>query len=271
MRDHEGRVCLVVGGSSGIGRGASLALAAQGAMVAVHGRDDGEADEVVDLIAKTGGRAIALQGPIQDAATSEQAVAETIRVFGGLDSLVVSSGIQRYGDAVETTEEVWDEVFAVNARGPFLAAHAALPTLRTSPSGSIVFVASVQGAASQARVAAYAASKGALLALVRSMAVDEGPRGVRVNSVSPGSIDTPMLQASAARFSEGSDRTPRDLMDNWGTAHALGRLGESSEVGEAIAFLAGPRATFITGTDLKVDGGMLARLPAPLPFEPKAQ
>lgn len=261
--DHQGRVCLVMGGSSGIGAGAARALAAQGAAVAVHGLDEGDADGVVREIIDGGGAAIASAGPIQDAATSEVAVEKALAAFGRLDTLVVSSGIQRYGDVVETSAAVWDEVFAVNVTGAFLASKAALPALRASGAGAIVFVASVQGSANQQRVAAYAASKGALIALVRAMAVDEAQHGVRVNSVSPGSIDTPMLRASAEGFSDETTDAAA-LLRSWGTAHPIPRLGRTSEVGDAIAYLAGPRAAFITGVDLRVDGGMLSRLPAPI-------
>ena len=269
MPDHDRRVALVMGGSSGIGRGAARALARQGAAVGVHGLRPGEADETVGMIRSEGGRAISLAGPIQEAQTSVDAVSATVREFGRLDTLVVSTGIQRYGDAVETTEPEWDEVFAVNVKGAYLAVHHALGELRASGAGAIVLVASVQGTATQRRVAAYTASKGAIIAFARSLAVDEASAGVRVNTVSPGSIDTPMLRASAARFSDGTPEGQDAVIAGWGTAHALARVGTIDEVGEAIAYLCGPRSSFITGVDLRVDGGMLAMLPAPLPTTTK--
>jgi NAD(P)-dependent dehydrogenase (short-subunit alcohol dehydrogenase family) len=263
MNDHDGRTSLVIGGSSGIGRGACEALAAGGSNVVVHGLEEREAAQVAASIVDARGRAIAVGGDIRDPGTAQNAVERALAAFGALDSLVVSSGIQRYGDVVDTSVEEWDHVFDVNVRGAFLAARAALPAIRRSPAGAVVMVASVQGSASQPKVAAYSASKGALLALVRSMAVDEAAHGVRVNSVSPGSIDTPMLRASAA------DATPsggsvEQVLSHWGTAHAMGRIGGAREVGDAIAYLAGPKSGFVTGVDLKVDGGMMARLPAPV-------
>lgn len=265
MSEHDGRVALVTGGSSGIGRGAARELARQGAAVAVHGAGLDEARSVADEIAAAGGRAIAVAGPIQDASTSQAAVDAALRAFGRLDALVTSAGIQRYGDAVDTSEETWEEVMAVNVKGVFLAAHAALPHIRRSDAGSVVIVASVQATASQPSVVAYTASKGALLSLARAMAVDEAAYGVRVNTVSPGSVDTPMLRASAAMHSDGSIEGVEANLALWGTAHALGRVATIDEVGTAIAFLAGPRASFITGDDIRVDGGLLARLAAPLP------
>lgn len=263
--EHDGRVALVTGASRGIGRGAAMELAWQGSAVTVHGADLAEAQEVAQAIVAAGGRAIAVAGPIQQAGTSERAVAATVEAFGRLDTLVTSAGIQRYGDAVSTSEETWDEVFDVNAKGVYLAAHAALPQIRRSAGGSVVIVASVQATASQANVVAYTASKGALLSLARAMSLDEAAYGVRVNSVSPGSVDTPMLRASAAEWSDGTPEGIERTIATWGTAHALGRVATIEELGAVISFLAGPRASFVTGADIRVDGGLLARVAAALP------
>ena len=261
----SGLVALVTGGSSGIGEGASLALAAQGAAVVVHGRDLAESESVAVRIRQTGGQSIAVAGPIDVAATSVAAVEAALVAFGRLDVLVTSAGIQRYGDAVSTTETVWDEVLDVNTKGVFLAAHAALPAIRRSSKGSIVIVASVQGIASQANVVAYTASKGALHAMGRAMAIDEAAHGVRVNTVSPGSVDTPMLRHAAAEWSDGTADGIERTIATWGTAHALGRVATIGEVGEVVAFLASSRASFVTGADVRVDGGLLARIAAALP------
>jgi NAD(P)-dependent dehydrogenase (short-subunit alcohol dehydrogenase family) len=263
--EHEGRVAWVTGGSQGIGKAAALELARQGSAVIVHGLTQDSAQQVADEIVGGGGRAIATSGEIDDPTTSELAVASALTHFGRLDTLVTSAGIQRYGDVPSTSAEDWDEVFAVNVKGAFLAAKFALPHLRRSPAGSVVIVASVQGTATQNRVAAYTASKGALLALARAMAVDEAEFGVRVNTVSPGSVDTPMLRASAASFADGSNQSVDRVLAQWGTAHPLGRIARPSEIGEVISFLASPRASFVTGADIRVDGGLLARLAAPLP------
>jgi NAD(P)-dependent dehydrogenase (short-subunit alcohol dehydrogenase family) len=263
--EHEGRVALVIGGTSGIGLAAALELARQGARVAVHGLDEADAERAAALIREQGSDALAVHGPIDDERTAIRCVEQAIAAFGRVDSLVSSAGIQRYGDVTTTTRDTWDEVFAVNVTGAFLVARHALPHLRESANGSVVIVASVQASAAQANVAAYSASKGALVALARSMAVDEAPFGVRVNSVSPGSVDTPMLRASAALFSDGSADGVESTLANWGTSHALGRIATAEEVAAAISFLASPRASFITGVDLRVDGGLLAALPVPLP------
>ncbi|WP_328460638.1 SDR family NAD(P)-dependent oxidoreductase [Streptomyces sp. NBC_00448] len=264
--EHAGRVALVTGGSSGIGRAAAELLATSGAAVAVSALDAAGTHETVEAITAAGGRAVPLVADVCDPAAVAEAVRRTVHAFGGLDVLVTSAGIQRYGTVADTDDKTWDEVFAVNVKGVFLAARAALPHLRRSAGGgAVVVVSSVQGRATQSNVAAYAAAKGALNALVRSMAVDEAPNGVRVNAVCPGSVDTPMLRRSAELFTDGSAGAVTRLLDDWGRDHPLGRIARPREVAEVIAFLAGARAAFVTGVDVPVDGGLLAKLAVALP------
>ena len=267
--EQSGRVALVTGGSSGIGRGAANELARQGASVVVHGLSIDEANLVVQEIRIAGGTAVAAAGPIDDPETAQAAVALALTQYGQLDVLVTSAGIQRYGTALDTPIEVWDEVFNVNVKGVFLACKAALPEIRKSEAGAIAIIASVQASATQANVAAYTSSKGALLSLARAMAVDEGPHGVRVNSISPGTIDTPMLRNTARLLSDGSPAGMQALVDDWGSAHALQRTGTIQELGAVISFVTSPRASFMTGDDIRVDGGLLARLAAAAPKEGK--
>jgi NAD(P)-dependent dehydrogenase (short-subunit alcohol dehydrogenase family) len=263
-RVHEGRVALVTGGSQGIGRGIALTLARRGAAVVVHGLTEDYVDETVDLIRDAGGSAAGTFGPIDREQTSTDAVAQAIATYGRLDHLVTAAGIQRYGDAVDTSIETWDEVFGVNVRGVFLAARAALPHIRAQH-GTVTLISSVQATATQNNVVAYTASKGALNALCRAMAVDEAAFGVRVNSIAPGSVDTPMLRTSAAEWSDGTPEGVEKTIANWGTMHALGRVAQPQEIGEAASFLASDAASFITGSELRVDGGLLARIAAALP------
>jgi NAD(P)-dependent dehydrogenase (short-subunit alcohol dehydrogenase family) len=145
----------------------------------------------------------------------------------------------------------------VNARGAFLTAHFCVP--RMTAGGAIVHVSSVQGLSCQAGVAAYAASKGTIDALTRSMALDFASRGIRVNAVLPGTVDTPMVRASAERFSS-PEQSADTLVEQWGRMHPLGRMAQAREVAQAIAFLLSEEASFLTGVSLPVDGGLLAQL-----------
>ena len=177
--------------------------------------------------------------------------------------LVNSAGVQRYGTVADTEESVWDEVLGVNLKGIYLASRYAIPEMRERGGGTIVNVSSVQAIASQRGVAAYTASKGGINALTRAMALDHAHENIRVNAVCPGSVDTPMLRWAADLF-KGED-TVEATVEDWGRMHPLGRVARPEEVAEVICFLASPKASFVTGADYNVDGGLLAALGVTLP------
>jgi len=260
----EGRAALVTGGASGIGAAVVELLAAEGHRVAVVDRDEAALAAVTARVADAGGRATGYCAEVTDGRALREAAEDFTAGSGRLDVLVTSAGIQRYGDVLETSDELWDEVLAVNVTGVFLAARACLPMLRTAR-GAVVVVSSVQARASQSDVVAYATSKGALDAFARAMAIDEARHAVRVNTVSPGSVDTPMLRASAERFAAGVPGAASALLSSWGRAHPLGRLATPEEVAAVVSFLAGHGASFVTGEDVRVDGGLLATIPVALP------
>jgi NAD(P)-dependent dehydrogenase (short-subunit alcohol dehydrogenase family) len=264
MGEHDGRVALVTGAATGIGAAVARLLAERGATVAVSDFHAAGARATVDAILAAGGKALAVPADVTDAHAVDHALAQVIDAYERLDILVTCAGVQRYGTATTTTEAVWDEVLDTNVKGVFLVVRAALPHLRAGGSGAIVVVSSVQATAAQAAVVAYASSKGALNAFVRAVAVDEAVPGVRVNGVSPGSVDTPMLRASAELFTSATGTVVGTLAQR-GASHPLGRIGDPREVAEVVSFLAGSRAGFVTGIDVRVDGGLLAQLPVVLP------
>jgi len=264
MSELDGKVAIVTGGSSGIGKAAANVLAARGAQVTICGVAQDEVDTAVRELSDQGNRVHGLVADVTDEAAMATLGGKTVAREGNLDIVVAAAGIQRFGTAANTTGAEWDEVLSVNVKGCFLVVKHALPHLRLH-GGSIVIVSSVQAFVTQTSVAAYTASKGALNAFARSVAIDEAPYGIRANTVCPGSVDTPMLRLAARKFSDGSEAGEQRLIEAWGSTHPLGRVARPEEVGEAIAFLASDRASFITGVSLPVDGGLLASVAVALP------
>ncbi|MBK5249043.1 MAG: SDR family oxidoreductase [Actinomycetales bacterium] len=256
-------VVAVTGGAAGIGGAVSTALAAHGAHVYALDLDEQALAGLVTACAGSPGRVEPVAVDVTDDAAMAAAF-ERIGADGGVNALVCAAGIQTYGTVDGTSMETYDKVMAVNVRGAFLAAHHAVPQMRARGGGGIVLVSSVQAYAAQQGVAAYAATKGALLSLVRAMAVDHAAEGIRVNAVCPGSVDTPMLRW-AAGLHAGSEAEVEDVIAGWGRAHPLGRVARSSEIADVIEYLLSDRASFITGADIKVDGGLTAGNAVELP------
>ncbi|VAW10077.1 3-oxoacyl-[acyl-carrier protein] reductase [hydrothermal vent metagenome] len=256
MTDFANKVALVTG-STGIGRAAALRLADGGAHVLVLGIDDAGNAALADDAAAAGLTLKVRRTDVSVAHEVEAAVAEVVKRFGGLDIIVNSAAVDPFGDAVTTSPETFAHCLAVNVGSIHLTAHFGVPAMRTRGGGAIVNISSVQGRACQPNVAAYAASKGAVNALTRAMALDFAADKIRVVSISPGSVRTPILERSARMFG-GADADIEEVFARFGEAHPLGRIGEPGEVAELIAFLASDRAGFITGSDHLIDGGLTA-------------
>lgn len=252
MSDFTDKVVLVTG-TTGIGRASALRLSRGGARVMALGIDPDGNRALADADPAIVVRRTDVSVPGEVAA----AMAELEDRFGGLDVIVNSAAVHPYGDCVATDPETFLRCLAVNVGSIHLTAHFGVPLMRRRGAGAIVNVSSVQGHACQSNVAAYVASKGAIHALTRAMALDFAPDRIRVTSVSPGSVRTPILEL-AARTLDGPDADIAAVFARFGASHPIGRIGEAEEVAELIAFLASDKAGFITGSDHRIDGGLTA-------------
>ncbi|MDQ6787465.1 MAG: SDR family oxidoreductase, partial [Acidobacteriota bacterium] len=241
MRFDEKSV-IVTGGALGIGQAVCRILAERGAAVAIFDWDEKAGNETCEEIKENGGRAIFQKVDVADFKAVENAANLARSTFGKINSLVVSAGIQRYGTAVSTPEEQWEEVLNVNLRGAWNAARASIPFLREAGGGTIVNVSSVQALASQQNVLAYTVSKHGLVGLTRSTAMDFAKENIRANCVCPGTVDTPMLKWAASL-----DSNPQSVYDACNAMHPLGRIAQPREIAEVIAFLAHESSSFVTG------------------------
>lgn len=262
MADLAGKVAIVTG-ALGIGLAATRKLAEGGASVVVCSDREDQVKGAVTALREEGLEVRGLQADVTTSVDTRELVGFAVERYGGVDILVNAAGVQRYGTVVDTDEGVWDEVLGVNLKGIYLVSKHAIPEMRKRGGGSIVNVSSVQAFASQKGVAAYTASKGGVNALTRAMALDHAHENIRVNAVCPASVDTPMLRWSADLFK--GEKTVEETLEGFGKMHPLGRVARAEEVAGVIAFLAGPEASFVTGGEYKVDGGMLAALGVQLP------
>ena len=250
----DGKTIVVTGGALGIGRAACEIFAARGGSVSVLDWDGAAGEALAAEIGANGARCSFHKVNVADSNAVETAVAATANEFGSIDALVVSAGIQRYGTALTTNDDQWEEVLGVNLKGAWNVARACLPHLLRS-CGPIVNVSSVQALASQQNVLAYTVSKHGLIGLTRSMAMDFAKDGVRVNAVCPGTVDTPML-----RWAASLDPNPDSVYDACNAMHPLGRIAQPREIAEVVAFLAHESSSFVTGSVWTADGGLLTQI-----------
>lgn len=245
----RGKVAIITGAAGGIGRATTALLAAQGVSVIAEDLSPG----VKDLEA-LGPQVAALQGDVRRSETAEAAVRLALSRFGRLDLLVNNAAVISSTDILETSEAEWDQVMDVIVKGAFHHIRAVLPGMLANSSGAIVNVTSISGVVGLPKQAAYCAAKGALVQMTRQLAVEYGNRGVRVNSVAPGAVDTPFL---ARHLDAQPDRQRAE--DDVNAAHPIGRFAQASEIAETIAFLCADTASFVNGAILMADGGYAAR------------
>ena len=258
MLEFRGKVALVTG-TSGIGAASAARLASAGAMVLACGIDDA-ANAAFDRLAED--RDLPMRARKTDVSKEAEvaaAVAECVERHGGLDIIVNSAAVHPYGTVVTTEASAWARCIEVNVGSIYLTGRFGIPHMTRRGGGAIVNVSSVQGHNCQENVAAYVATKGAIHALTRAMALDHAGARVRVNSVSPGSVRTPILSL-AARTYGGEGVSEEEAFARFGAAHPIGRIGEPEEVADLVAYLVSDRAGFITGADFLIDGGLKAGL-----------
>ena len=247
----ENKVALISGGARGMGAVEAKLFAKEGAKVVIADVLEDEGKQTEAEINEAGGQCLFVRLDVTSEENWLQAVAATVTRFGKVDILVNNAGIFPLGNVEETTVEMWDRVMAINGKGVFLGTKAAIPEMRKAGGGSIINLSSVAGLIGSARAAAYGASKGAVRIFTKATAVQYAKEGIRANSVHPGIIDTPMTAPTILTDESSREaamaRTP------------LGRLGQSMDVAYGVLFLASDESSFMTGSELVIDGGLTAQ------------
>jgi 3-oxoacyl-[acyl-carrier protein] reductase len=240
------QVVLVTGGGGGIGRTIALLFAGEGAHLVIGDMNAAGGEETVEMIRQKGGQAVFVEANVTQFEDAEKMVAQAIQNWGRLDVLINNAGVTRDGLVLRMSEADWDLVLNINLKGAFLCTKAAIKVMLKQRSGAIVNIASVVGRMGQAGQANYAASKGGLIALTKSVAKEVAGRNIRVNAVAPGFIETQMTHV-----------LPDEVKKAWLERIPLNRAGTMEDVAKVVAFLASDDASYLTGQTIGIDGGML--------------
>ena len=243
----EGKVAIISGGARGMGAAEARIFAREGARVVIADLLEEEGLEVVAEIGEAGGEALFVRLDVTDESSWQSVVEAAVERFGKVDILVNNAAILRTQGLLETTEEIWDEVMDVNTKGTFLGTKTVIPEMRKAGGGSIINISSGAGITGSRRNTAYHASKGAVRIFTKSTAIQYAGENIRVNSVHPGPVDTDMLASSLTV--EGG-RRPEDV--------PLGRYGMPEEVAYGVLYLASDESSFVTGSEVVIDGGRTA-------------
>jgi NAD(P)-dependent dehydrogenase (short-subunit alcohol dehydrogenase family) len=246
----EGKIAIITGAGSGIGRSCALALAREGARVALIGR---RKDRLEAVASEIGNSALVIVGDVTKKSDIDHMVEQTVASFGGLNVLINNAGVLHAGTVEQITEAQWDETFNVNVRGVWLLSRAVLPHLRKAGGGSIINIASVLGINGIRNRASYSPSKGAVVLLTKCMAIDHGHEKIRVNAICPGLVETD-LTAPLLRSGPDPEAVRRERV----AAYPIGRLGQPEDIAGLTVFLASDESSWVTGTVFPVDGGYLA-------------
>ena len=246
----EGKVALISGGARGMGAAEAKMFAREGAMVVIGDVLEEEGRRTEAEINEAGGECIFVRLDVTDETQWGDAVSEAVARFGKLDILVNNAGIARVSNVEDTSESEWDLVMGINAKGVFLGTKAAIPAMRKAGGGSIVNISSIAGLVG-GRTTAYAASKGSVRLLTKSTAIQYAAEGIRANSVHPGVIESPMTLPIMLDTAEGREQSA--------ARHPLGRIGQPEHIAHGVLFLASDESSFMTGSELVIDGGLTAQ------------
>lgn len=254
----DGKTAIITGGGSGIGREISLLFAKQGAAVAVADVNMEGATSVAGEITAAGGTAYAQMLDVSSQTAADKAVAEIVRRHGKLDILVNNAGIGFVGNALETGDDDLDKLYAVNVKGVFHCSKAAVAQMlaQDPKGGRIVNIGSVAGMVSVARRFAYCATKGAVLSMTQSLAMDFIDQGIRCNSISPGTIESPFVESYLQRFHAGEIEETRAQLH---ARQPIGRMGRPDEIAPLALYLVSDESGFVTGANYVIDGGLTAK------------
>ena len=254
----RGKKVVVTGAGAGIGRGVALKFAEHGARVAAVDINYDSARETAREIRQSGGKALEVQADVGEEGSTDAASEKILGEFRTVDVLVNVAGIEHYQEFLEFTDQEFDRQIAVNLKSVFFCSRRVIPSMIRNGGGSIVNTASVQALATTGQIAPYAAAKGGILAMTRDMARDLGRYNIRVNTICPGCIQTPMLDRS---FASNTDRDA--YMEKLVASLPLGRVGLPEDIANVALFLASPLSAYVTGIAINVDGGMMSKLPLP--------
>ncbi|HVA00175.1 MAG TPA: glucose 1-dehydrogenase [Terriglobia bacterium] len=254
MSEFSGKVVMVTGGGSGIGRGTALLFGQEKAKVVVVDWNEPSALETAKIVQHNGGEALAIKANVASENDVKGVVEAALNQYGRIDVLFANAATQITKSVEDTTEKEWDLIHAVNLKGVFLCCKYVIPVMRKQGSGSIVIACSGHAFSTYPNCSAYAATKGGLLAFMRGAALDCAPAGIRVNCVLPGATDTPLLRNYLRECADPAGEETRIM-----NTIPLKRLAQPEDIARAVRFLASSNASYITGTWLAVDGGLLAQ------------
>jgi len=256
--DFKGKVAVVTGAAAGIGKDTALAFAEHGASVAVVDLNAAGVEETAAMVRQKGGRALAVGADVGIEKEVAAAFRQIAANFEQIDILINNAGVELYRDFLQFESAEWDRLLAVNLGSVYYCSKQAIPFMLRAGGGCIVNLSSVQALATTGQVSPYAAAKGGILSLTRDMAREFGKHRIRVNSICPGCIHTPMMDRTLATMPDA-----KTVVERMAQAIPLQRLGKAEDIAKVALFLSSPYADYVSGTSLVVDGGLMSKLPLP--------